>query len=235
VRARRGSPDPEEEEASMVDRWASVTTFAALSGVAAALFVVATARAAADDAATDARVRAFLEKSRGSWRDWNVPEEDGRILHDLVLKRRFRSALEIGTSTGHSSIWIAWALSKTNGRLTTIEIDPGRHAAAVRNFKEAGVDGLVDARLADAHALVKQLPGPFDFVFSDADKDWYLQYFKDLEPKIAPGGCFTAHNVLRSGGGGAAEFLEYVKKLPAYETTVETGGGEGISISCKRR
>jgi predicted O-methyltransferase YrrM len=219
----------------MVER-RSVTTVVALSGVAAALFALATARVVADDdAATDARVRAFLEKSRGSWRDWNVPEADGRILHDLVLKRRFRSALEIGTSTGHSSIWIAWALSKNGGRLTTIEIDPRRHEAAVRNFKEAGLDATIDARLADAHELVKRLPGPFDFVFSDADKDWYLQYFKDLEPKIAPGGCFTAHNVLRSGGGGAAEFLEYVKKLPAYETTVETGGGEGISISCKRR
>jgi caffeoyl-CoA O-methyltransferase len=209
---------------------------AGLSGLAAALLVLAASRATPqEDSVADAKVRAFLEKSRGSWHDWNVPEEDGRILHDLVVKRRFRSALEIGTSTGHSSVWIAWALSKTGGKLTTIEIDPGRHATALRNFETAGVASLIDARLADAHELVRQLPGPFDFVFSDADKDWYLQYFKDLEPKIAPGGCFTAHNVLRSGGGGAAAFLEYVKKLPGYETTVETGGGEGISISCKRR
>jgi predicted O-methyltransferase YrrM len=220
----------------MVDRRRASITIAGVSGLAAAFLALAAARASPDDAAaTDAKVRAFLEKSRGTWRDWNVPEEDGRILHELVLKRRFRSALEIGTSTGHSSIWIAWALSKTGGKLTTIEIDPARHAAAVRNFKAAGVDGLVDARLADAHALVKELPGPFDFVFSDADKDWYLQYFKDLEPKIAPSGCFTAHNVLRSGGGGAGVFLDYVRKRPDYETTVETGSGEGISISCRRR
>ena len=91
----------------------------------------------------------------------------------------------------------------------------------------------MDARLADAHELVKQLPGPFDFVFSDADKGWYLQYFKDVDPKLEVGGCFTAHNVLRSGGGGAGLFLDYVKKLPNYRTTVETGSGEGISVSCK--
>jgi predicted O-methyltransferase YrrM len=163
----------------------------------------------------------------------NVPWVDGQILHDLVVKNRHQRALEIGTSTGHSSVWIAWALSKTGGKLTTIEIDPSRHAAAVRNFEEAGVAALVDARLADAHELVKQLPGPFDFVFSDADKGWYLQYFKDVDPKLEVGGCFTAHNVLRSGGGGAGEFLEHVKKLPNYRTTVETGGGEGISVSCK--
>lgn len=198
-----------------------------------AVLAAAASNAFAEDPALDQKVRRFLEKNRGEWRDMNVPWEDGQILHDLVVKHRFRRALEIGTSTGHSSVWIAWALSKTGGRLTTIEIDPSRHAEAKRNFEEAGVASLVDARLADAHELVKQLPGPFDFVFSDADKGWYLQYFKDLEAKLDVGGCFTAHNVLRSGGGGAGQFLDYVKTLPNYRTTVETGSGEGISVSCK--
>lgn len=196
--------------------------------------VSADEKEAAKESPLDAKVRNFLEERRGQWRDWNVPWEDGRILRDLVVARRFTRALEIGTSTGHSAIWIAWGLAQTGGRLTTIEIDPERHAQARRNFEQAGVAKLIDARLADAHELVKELSGPFDFVFSDADKDWYLQYFKDLEPKLAVGGCFTAHNVLRSGGGGAAEFLDYVKKLPNYETTIERGGGEGISVSCKR-
>jgi predicted O-methyltransferase YrrM len=200
-----------------------------------ALTLAAGSAAFAADPALDQKVRRFLEKNRGEWRDMNVPSEDGQILYDLVVKNRHRRALEIGTSTGHSAVWIAWALSKTGGRLVTIEIDPSRHSEALRNFEEAGVAGLVDARLADAHELVKQLPGPFDFVFSDADKGWYLQYFKDLDPKLEVGGCFTAHNVLRSGGGGAGRFLDYVKTLPNYRTTVETGGGEGISVSCKTR
>jgi caffeoyl-CoA O-methyltransferase len=201
--------------------------------LALVVLALASVAAFAEDSALDQKVRRFLERNRGEWRDMNVPWVDGQILHDLVVKNRHTRALEIGTSTGHSSIWIAWGLSKTGGKLTTIEIDPSRHAEALRNFEEAGVAALVDARLADAHELVKQLPGPFDFVFSDADKGWYLQYFKDVDPKIAVGGCFTAHNVLRSGGGGAGAFLEYVKALPNYRTTVETGGGEGISISCK--
>jgi predicted O-methyltransferase YrrM len=198
----------------------------------AALAVAAASTVSAEDAVLDQKVRRFLEKNRGKWHDMNVPWEDGQILHDLVVKHGFRRALEIGTSTGHSGVWIAWALSKTGGELTTIEIDPGRHATAERSFEEAGVASLVDARLADAHGLVKELTGLFDFVFSDADKGWYLQYFKDLDPKLEVGGCFTAHNVLRSWGG-TAEFLEYVKKLPNYRTTVETGSGEGISVSCK--
>jgi len=209
---------------------------AALPAVLTFLAVAAAVLAPAEDpSALDQKVRRFLERNRGEWRDMNVPWEDGRILHDLVVKNRHTRALEIGTSTGHSSVWIAWALAKTGGKLVTIEIDPSRHAEAVRNFEEAGVAHLVDARLADAHELVQELPGPFDFVFSDADKGWYLQYFKDVDPKLAVGGCFTAHNVLYSGGGGASRFLDYVKALPNYRTTVETGSGEGISVSCKTR
>jgi predicted O-methyltransferase YrrM len=182
----------------------------------------------------DQRVRAFLDRSRGSWRDLNVPGEDGRILHDLVVAKGFTRGLEIGTSTGHSGVWIAWAMSKTGGRLTPIEIDERRHRAALANFREAGVAPFVDARLADAHQLVKELPGPFDFVFSDADKDWYTQYFKDLDPKLAAGGCFTAHNVLQRMGG-IREFLDHVRARPDYQTTIDRTSSSGLSISCKSR
>jgi len=201
-----------------------------LLALAAVALAGASAGLAADDA-LDRKVRAFLERNRHEWRDLNVPWEDGQVLHDLVVKHRFRRALEIGTSTGHSSVWIAWALSKTGGRLTTLEIDPGRHEEAKRNLEEAGVAHLVDARLGDAHQLVRELPGPWDFVFSDADKGWYVQYFKDLDPKLEAGGCFTAHNVRWSGRA----FLDYVRGLPSYTTTVENGSGEGISVSCKVR
>jgi predicted O-methyltransferase YrrM len=192
----------------------------------------------------DNKVGAFLERHRGTWRDLNVPESDGRVLHNLVLRHKYTRALEIGTSTGHSGVWIAWALAKTGGKLITVEIDPGRHRTALANFKEAGVSGSIDARLGDAHEIVPSLPGPFDFVFSDADKDWYKNYFVAVWPKVVPGGCFTAHNVSRmtrvltwvspSMGGGIGEFLAHLKTLPDGETTIDTSSSAGISITCKR-
>jgi predicted O-methyltransferase YrrM len=191
-----------------------------------------TAQSASKD--LDVRVKAFLDRSRGEWRDLNVPYEDGQVLHDLIVAKGFKHGLEIGTSTGHSAIWIAWAMSKTGGKLVTIEIDKKRHETATRNFEAAGVSAYVDARLADAHELVKELPGPFDFVFSDADKDWYTQYFKDVDSKLQVGGCFTAHNVLQSMSG-IREFLEHVKSRPNYQTTIDRTSGSGISISCKAR
>jgi predicted O-methyltransferase YrrM len=181
----------------------------------------------------DARVERFLNEHRGSWHDWNVPYQDGRVLYDMIIKNNYTRALEIGTSTGHSAIWMAWALSKTGGKLITIEIDEGRYKTALKNFKKAGVEDFIDARLADAHQLVKELEGPFDFVFSDADKEWYTQYFKDLEPKLVVGGCFTAHNV-RDGFGGIKEFLAYIRSLPNYQTTINRSSSSGISISYKK-
>ncbi|HDT13637.1 MAG TPA: methyltransferase [Candidatus Aminicenantes bacterium] len=185
----------------------------------------------------DRRVRTFLDAHAGRWRDMNISEADGRILHDIIVENGYTQALEIGTSTGRSGIWIAWALSKTGGKLITVEIDPGRHREAVANFREAGLDEFIDARLADAHELVPVLAGPFDFVFCDADKGWYKNYFEAVLPKLTVGGCFTAHNVsprMRRGGWGAGSFVEHVLSLPFMETTFAEGSRAGISISTKR-
>ena len=189
-----------------------------------------------DNKALDEKVRMFLENRKGTWHDWNVPYSDGKILYDLVLKNRYKKAIDIGTSTGLSAIWIAWALSKTGGKLITIEIDKGRHKKALANFREAGLSEYIDARLADAHDLVKKLEGPFDFVFSDADKDWYINYFKEVSPKLESGGCFAAHNVRpagRRGMAGAQAYLKYVQRLSNYTTTVDNTGG-GVAISYKK-
>jgi len=183
--------------------------------------------------ALDEKVRMFLENRKGTWHDWNVPYSDGKVLYDVILKNRYTKAIEIGTSTGLSAIWIAWALSKTGGKLITIEIDEGRHKKALANFKEVGLSEYIDARLADAHDLVKKLEGPFDFVFSDADKDWYKNYFIALAPKLEVGGCFTAHNASNTGMAGIREFMDYVKSLPNFKTTIDTTSRAGISISYK--
>ena len=180
----------------------------------------------------DAQVTRFLDERRGSWRDMNVPEADGRLLHDLIVEHRYRRALEIGTSTGHSGIWMAWALAKTGGRLLTIDIDEGRYREAVANFKAAGLAPYIDARLADAHDLVPTLAGPFDFVFIDADKDWYTTYARSVLPKLRSGGCLTAHNVSpRRRWSMTGDFYEYITGLPTLDTKVVNGG---LSISFKR-
>ncbi|MBT8184446.1 MAG: class I SAM-dependent methyltransferase [Eudoraea sp.] len=207
-----------------------------LKGLIILLFIT-TYSTQAQDSALDLKVKSFLENQQGKWRDMNVPASDGQLLYDIIIKQGYTQGLEIGTSTGHSSIWIAWAFSKTGGKLITIDIDERRHKRAVANIEAAGLSDYVDARLDDAHDLVKELNGPFDFVFSDADKGWYTNYFKDIAPKMEKGGCFAAHNVrpkgTRRGMQGTVEYLEYVQGLDTFTTTVDNSGG-GLAISYKK-
>jgi predicted O-methyltransferase YrrM len=194
-----------------------------------------------DDQSIDEQVESFLEEHRYSWWDMNVPESDGKTLYDLILKNNYKDALEIGTSTGHSAIWMAWALSKTGGKLITIEIDEGRHREAVANFKRAGLSDYIDARLANAHTLVVELEGPFDFVFSDADKDWYTNYFKAIAPKLTVGGCYVTHNVSagrfgrrfgRGRGSMSGDYYSYLNGLSNFESSLDNSGA-GMLISYK--
>lgn len=181
----------------------------------------------------DRKVRSFLEDNANNWRDMNVPLSDGKLMYDIIVENGYKNAVEIGTSTGHSAIWIAWALSKTGGKLITIEIDKTRYIQAKANFKKAGVAKYIETRLADAHELVPKLPGEYDFVFSDADKYWYKKYFIALDPKLKSGGCFVAHNTSMRVNG-IKEFLDHIDSLENYETILDNSGPSGISISYKK-
>ncbi len=198
-----------------------------------------------DSPVSDERIQQVLDKHRRSWGGMNVPESDGKALYDIVVQRKYKSALEIGTSNGYSGLWIAWALSKTGGKLITLEIDRTRYEEALAYFREAGLSKYVDARLGDAHEIVPALPGPFDFVFCDADKEWYENYLKAALPKLNIGGCFAAHNVSDYsgwgrrrrgfGGGMSGGFLEYARSLPNLETSIlNVPGSGGLSVSYKK-
>jgi predicted O-methyltransferase YrrM len=183
--------------------------------------------------ALDRQVQEFLDAHRRQWRDMNVPTVDGQKLYDLIVEHGYTNALELGTSTGHSAIWIAWALSKTGGKLTTVEIDRGRYDQALGNFEAVGLSAYIDARLADAHELVYEIEGPFDFIFVDADKNWYPRYFEALLPKLEVGGCFTAHNVSGRGRRDMGNFVEALESTPNLETEYFRSGN-GLSVSYKR-
>ncbi len=205
---------------------------------------------AGDAALSDARVRRAIDTHRQSWEGMNVPEADGKALYDIIIRNGYKNALEIGTSNGYSGMWISWALSKTGGKLITIEIDRGRHEEALAGFREAGLSKFIDARLGDAHEIVPSLAGSFDFVFCDADKEWYENYLKAVLPKLAVGGCFAAHNVYdySSAGGGRSRggfrrgyggmtggYLDFAKSLPNLDTGVlDIPGSGGLAVSYKK-
>jgi caffeoyl-CoA O-methyltransferase len=128
----------------------------------------------------------------------NVPPEHGKFLWSMAGATNAQRVLEIGTSDGYSTIWIARAVSETSGKIITLEIDEERHKEAVENFKKAGFDKIIDARLGDALKEIPKLEGQFDFIFIDAWKPDYIKYYQMVMPKLKPGGLMLAHNAVRS-------------------------------------
>jgi caffeoyl-CoA O-methyltransferase len=123
---------------------------------------------------------------------------EGRFLEFLVRLARPQLVLELGTFTGYSSISMAPALPE-GGRIITCDIDDRAQAIAKRYAEEAGVVDRIDYRLGPGLETIAGLDGPFDFVFIDADKDGYVDYYEAVLPKLADDGLIIADNVLWSG------------------------------------
>lgn len=162
----------------------------------------------------------------------NVSREDGRMLRIFAEMTNTKKAVELGTSTGYSAIWIALALRRTGGRLITFEINPGRAAMAQANFKRAGLDGFIDLVLGDAHKEIGKVNGPIDFVFSDADKEGYLAYFRSLAPKLRPGGLYISDNMAVPEPDPA--YIHAITTDPDFETVFINMHRTGMGISLKR-
>jgi predicted O-methyltransferase YrrM len=128
------------------------------------------------------------------------------------------------------------ALEETGGRLTTIEIDTGRHSVARKNVQDAGLAGRITLIRGDAHREITALKGPFDFVFLDADKEGQMDYFKKLYPKkLAAGGMIAVHNAI-SEAGDMKDYTETISRLPDFDTVIiSTTMGDGISLSYRHR
>jgi predicted O-methyltransferase YrrM len=186
---------------------------------------------AKDDA--EAKILKLLQEIPQS-QGWmaNVPATDGRLLRLLAETIDAKSIVEIGTSNGHSDIWLALALRKTGGKLVTHEIDPDTAALARKNFAAAGVSDLITIVEGDAHQTVSQHKGPIDLVFIDADKQGYLDYFNKLLPLVRPGGLILAHNMNARMADPA--FLKAITTNPDVETVFYSSGG-GMSVTLKKR
>ncbi|HVZ48032.1 MAG TPA: O-methyltransferase [Gemmatimonadaceae bacterium] len=126
----------------------------------------------------------------------------GRMLQLLARGMGARRVLEIGTLGGYSAIWLARALPP-GGRLVTLELNPRHAAVARRNVDRAGVGDRVEIRVGPAQeslrALAREGGAPFDFVFIDADKVGYADYFRLSLPLCRTGAMLVADNIVREG------------------------------------
>jgi predicted O-methyltransferase YrrM len=163
-----------------------------------------------------------------------VSEEDGRFLRILIASSGKKRALEIGTASGYSAIWMGLALRQTGGRLVTLEYDPVRAREAADNIRRAGLADIVQVVAGDAFKEIPKVAGTFDFVFLDAWKKDYQRFFELIFPRLETHGVFLAHNVVNKRDE-MGDFLHTIRTHPALWTTIVAPSGEGMSVSYRVR
>jgi len=128
---------------------------------------------------------------------WNVSRQTGNFLNILMRIHNTKSVLEIGTSNGYSGLWLLEALETTGGHLTTVEYYEKRQSDAIENFNKCGFDGLYTPLTGSACDIIKDLSEDkkFDFVFIDANKREYIEYFNLIKPHLLPHSIIAADNV----------------------------------------
>jgi predicted O-methyltransferase YrrM len=159
----------------------------------------------------------------------NLHPETAQLLGILVRAGRRTRLLEIGTSNGYSTIWLAWAARQVGGRVVSIDANPDKHALADANLRRAGLRDAVDLHTGDATAVVAALPGPFDFVFFDADRRSAPAQLALLLAKLVPGALVAADNAL-SHPDEIAAYLAAVAARPEFDHLV-VPVGKGLSLA----
>ena len=159
----------------------------------------------------------------------SIPPETGLFLHLLVKISRAKNILEIGTSQGYSTIWLASACEEIGAGLTSLEINPKNAAKAKKNLKKVKLDKFVQIKVGDGKKILPHLRGKFDFVFIDAEKKDYLAYFNLVCPKLDRNGLMVADNII-SHAEDLSAYKKVVEKHPDFQSLiVPIGSGEMLS------
>lgn len=137
-----------------------------------------------------------LEKTQRDF--WNIPRKTGVLLNMFIKMMNAKNVLEIGTSNGYSGLWLSKALLETGGHLTTIEFYEKRQSIAIENFKKCGVLDIITPIQGSACEIIKNFSEDikFDFVFIDASKREYVDYFRLVKPHLTQKCMIAADNII---------------------------------------
>jgi len=161
--------------------------------------------------------------------------------YNIMLKSiHAKKILEIGMSVGYSGLWFADAIMSNtqDGQITTIDREQFKIDSATRNFEEAGVSSLIKIRKGEARKILNEIKEEFgenyfDFIFIDADKESYIEYFDLCLPLVRKGGIIGADNILlpERFNEMMADYLSHVRSNPNVQSvTVPIDNGEEVTI-----
>jgi predicted O-methyltransferase YrrM len=168
----------------------------------------------------DATKRDRLDRLR------NVEPDTAQLLSVLVQATNAKAVLELGTSNGYSTLWLADAVRATLGHLTTVDIAPDRSLQAGENLDRAGLRSYVELRVQDAaETLRDSANAQWDMIFLDAERPAYVGYWADLQRVLRPGGLLAVDNAL-SHAEQVRDFRALIRGTPGVsEALAPTGAG----------
>ena len=182
-----------------------------------------------------AQVRQVLEHVQTYIADkddaWSMPTEAMRFVHAMVLACRPQQCVEIGTSYGHSALWIGSALAMGGGRLITIDRELRKSEIAAGFIADAGLNDVVDCLTGDAGEILDDLAGPIDLVLNDADKGNVGRYAKKVYPKMPIGGVILTDNVT-SHEEVRERLCSWIRQDDRFASAL-ADVGNGIEVSVK--
>lgn len=162
-----------------------------------------------------------LEKTQKDF--WNLSRESANFLNMLVKISGAKNAVEVGTSNGYSGIWLANALKRNGGKLTTIEYYEKRIVLALENFKKCSVDDIITVKQGSACEVLEELCSDenfeVDFAFIDANKKEYVKYFETINPRLKKGGIIVADNIT-SHAEKVSTFVDKIKSDLNYQVEI---------------
>lgn len=161
-----------------------------------------------------------------------VGPDTGRLINILAAGAGAKRMLELGTSYGYSTIWLAEAAARTGGKVVSLDLAAAKQAHALQMLKRAGLEARVELICGDALAILGGLDGPFDFVLIDLWKDLYVPCLELISPKLAPGAILVADNMLRpeAARADANAYRARIHTYPDMESVL-LNVGSGIEVS----
>ncbi len=156
----------------------------------------------------------------------------GTLMHLLIREAGASRILEVGSSYGYSTTWLAAAARAVGGKVTSLELRAEKTEYARAQLARAGLAGYVEFRIGDALESLRELPGPFDFALIDLWKDLYIPVFERLRPKLASGAIVVADNMLQpeSARVHARAYQQHVRAAPGVSSVLLTVGN-GLEVS----
>lgn len=183
----------------------------------------------------------FKLQSLGTMDEWLARRDEflisigpatGQLLNILAKGIKAKTILELGTSYGYSTVWLAEAARATGGRLITVDKVANKHNYARFMLARAGLANHVEFRLGDALNIIDALQGPFDFVLVDLWKELYVDAFDLFYPKLSPGAIIAADNMIlpENYREDALRYRKHIRSRPKIDSVL-IPVGSGVELS----